>query len=441
LLSRRVLLAAALCCSLLAIACLILRFPGSAPVALLLLAIQGIVAAYLLIKSEEEEDVPQAVLESISSLDTTMRISDETMPHLRQGLNFESAQRICEIILQITEVDAVAITDDAYILGFAGVGCRRHRQGGPILTGATLDVLQSGQTKIISDHTVLACDEEDCPHPLKNAVITPLTYRGKVVGTFKLYRTSPKPLPSYVVRLALGTAALLGIQMEAAEADRQRQLVTKARLEALQAQIRPHFLFNVLNTIIMFSRTDPEKSRELLVMLSQFFRRSLSHRGDMITVNDEIEYINTYLALEKARFGGKLQVKLKLDPRALGVEIPLLTLQPLVENSVMHGLAPKEEGGTIGVRVRRTRSHLEICIMDDGIGIEPDRLQRVFEDGFGVNNGIGLSNVNDRLISLYGESYRLRIKSRPGTGTAIRIRIPLQKDAPEERTEVQAATW
>lgn len=439
---RRLLLAAALLCSLVAIGLLIINLPESRPLAVLLLTIQGIVAMIILIRPEgEKEEVPEEVLESISSFDTTLRITDETMPHLRQGLNFESAQRICEIILKITEVDAVAITDDKTILGFAGVGCRRHQQGGPILTGATRDVLDSGQTMIISDHKVLSCDEEGCPHPLKNAVITPLTYRGQVVGTFKLYRTSPKPLPSYVVRLAVGTAALLGIQMEAAEADLQRQLVTKARLEALQAQIRPHFLFNVLNTIIMFSRTDPEKSRELLVMLSQFFRRSLSHRGEMITVQDEIDYINTYLALEKARFGDKLQVKLKLDPRSLGVQIPILTLQPLVENAVVHGLAPKEEGGTIAVRVRRIRGHLQICIIDDGVGIEPDRLCRVLETGFGHNNGIGMSNVNERLISLYGEHYRLRIRSRPGTGTVIRIRVPLQKEAPEERVEVQAASW
>lgn len=441
-LSRRLLLTAALLCSLVAMALLIADRPGARPLALLLMTIQGIVAASILLRPEgEKEQIPQEVLESISSFDTTLRITDETMIHLRQGLNFESAQRICEIILQITEVDAVAITDDETILGFAGVGCRRHQQGGPILTGATRDVLDSGQTMIISDPRILSCDEEGCPHPLKNAVITPLLYRGKVVGTFKLYRTSPKPLPSYVVRLAIGTAALLGIQMEAAEADLQRQLVTKARLEALQAQIRPHFLFNVLNTIIMFSRTDPEKSRELLVMLAQFFRRSLSHRGEMITVQDEIDYVNTYLALEKARFGEKLQVKLRLDPRALGLQIPILTIQPLVENAVMHGLAPKEEGGTIGVRVRRRQGHLQICIMDDGVGIPPERLSRVLELGFGTNHGIGMSNVNERLISLYGEGYRLRIRSRPGSGTAVRIRIPLPQEAPEGRVEVQAASW
>ncbi len=392
---------------------------------LVLLAMVGLFIWEMRRPEEREELPPQELLESISSFDTTLRIGDETLAYLRQGLNEESAQKICEIIHKITEVDAVAITDDKKILGFHGVGCRRHQQGGPILTGATRTVIDSGETMIVTDPKILSCDEPGCPHPLKSAIITPLKYRGQVVGTFKLYRTSSQPLPSYVARLGISIAALLGLQIEAAEADRHRQLVTKARLEALQAQIRPHFLFNVLNTIIMFSRTDVEKSRELLITLSQFFRRSLSYRGNLITLADEIEYINTYLSLEKARFGEKLQVKMKVDPRVMGVQVPILTLQPLVENSVVHGLAPKEEGGMVGIRAHRVRDEIHVFIADNGIGMDKERLRRVFEEGFGNNMGLGLTNVNDRLISLYGEKYRLQVKSRPGRGTAIRVRIPL----------------
>lgn len=392
-----------------------------------LVALAGMVGAFwwqLRRPGEREELPPEQLLESLSSFDTTLRIGDETLAYLRQGLNEESAQKICEIIHKITESDAVAITDEHKILGFHGIGCRRHRQGGPILTGATRYVIDTGETKVVTDPNILSCDEEDCPHPLKSAIITPLKYRGKVVGTFKIYRASAKPLPSYVTRLGVSIAALLGLQIEAAEADRHRQLVTKARLEALQAQIRPHFLFNVLNTIIMFSRTDVEKSRELLITLSQFFRRSLSYRGNLITLADEVEYISTYLSLEKARFGEKLEVLMKIDPRVLGVQVPILTLQPLVENSVVHGLAPKEEGGTVGVRAHRVRDEIHVIIADNGIGMDKERLRRVLEEGFGNNMGLGLTNVNERLISLYGEEYRLQIKSSPGRGTAIRVRIP-----------------
>jgi LytS/YehU family sensor histidine kinase len=403
--------------------------PGrAAPVAAGLLGLQILLVSLLLRRAEPEESLSPSVLESISSFDTSLRIGEETLPYLKQGLNFESAQKICEIIHKITEVDAVAITDDKVILGFHGVGCRRHQQGGPILTGATRYVLDTGETKIVTDPKILSCDEAGCPHPLKSAVITPLKFRGKVVGTFKLYRASPEPLPSYVVRLAVGIAALLGIQMELAESDRQRQLVTRARLEALQAQIRPHFLFNVLNTIIMFSRTDVERSRELLISLAQFFRRSLSHRGNFITLKDEIDYINIYLSLEQARFGDKLRVKMKIDPRVMSAKVPILTLQPLAENAIVHGLAPKEEGGVLGIRARQIRSELHILIADNGIGMDAERLRRVFEEGFGNNMGLGLTNVNERMISLYGEEHRLKIRSAPGVGTAIRLRIPLERE-------------
>lgn len=368
-------------------------------------------------------------LDRFTAFDTTLRIGDETMPYLRQGLNQESAQKITAIIKSIIEADAVAITDTSEILGFSGDGCRRHHAGGPILTRGTKVVLKTGQPMIVNDPNILACDEAGCPHPLKAAVIVPLKFRGEVVGTFKIYSKKAQPLPAYVARLAVIITQLLGLQMELAEADRHRQLVTKARLEALQAQIRPHFLFNVLNTIISFSRTDVEKARELLVQLASFFRKSLSYRENWITVQDEIEYVQTYLALEKARMGDKLKVRLGLDPKAMGQRIPVLTLQPLVENAVLHGIGPSEDGGTVAIRVRRVQGEIRVSIMDSGVGMTTERLRAVLEEGFSQNLGIGLSNVNERMLSLYGPRYRLRIRSRPGVGTAVRLRIPLQYDS------------
>lgn len=364
-------------------------------------------------------------LETLSSIDDELRL--EALPYLRQGLNEVSAQKVCEIVRKITDVDAVAITDTEKILGFVGVGCSRHKPGGPILTEGTRVVLNSGRMRIVSDPHILTCDSPDCPHPLKSAVITPLKFRGRVVGTFKLYRTSPQAMPPFVVRLAVGIAQLLAILMELAEADRQKELVTKARLEALQAQIRPHFLFNVLNTIILFSRTDVERARALLVELASFFRRALSHRENVIPLQEEIEYVNTYLTLERARFGDRLDVRVKVDPKALGQLIPVLTLQPLVENAVVHGLAPREEAGVVAVIARKLRDEVRVTIIDNGTGMDRKRVREVLQEGVGSGMGLGLSNVNDRLVHMYGERYALRIKSRPGRGTAVRMRVPLQR--------------
>ncbi|BDG60915.1 histidine kinase [Caldinitratiruptor microaerophilus] len=409
----------------------LLLAPWGGAVAALALVLQLVVAVGILSAADPTPRPPSSSeLESLSnSFDATLRISGETLPYLRQGLNEESAQKITELMRRITEVDAVAITDTEKILGFSGVGCRRHQQGGPILTDATREVLRTGQPKVVVDPRVLSCDEPGCPHPLKSAVIAPLKFRGRVVGTFKLYRTQAQALPPHVARLAVGIAQILDMQMELAEAERQRQLVTKARLEALQAQIRPHFLFNVLNTIIHFSRTDVEKARELLVQLASFFRRSLSYRGNFITLQEELEYINTYLALEKARYGDKLRVRMRIDPKVLSVPIPILTLQPLVENSVVHGIAPLEGGGTVGMLARRVRDEIHVLVYDTGVGMDRETVERVFRDGYGTGMGLGLTNVNDRLVSLYGEAYRLRVRSAPGKGTAIRVRIPLRAPA------------
>lgn len=425
------------------LAALLLAPWGAVAAGLALLLQLGLAVRLLNMAEPTARPVSSTELESLSnSFDATLRISAETLPYLRQGLNEESAQKITELMRRITEVDAVAITDTEKILGFSGVGCRRHQQGGPILTDATREVLRTGQPRVVVDPKVLSCDEPGCPHPLKSAVIAPLKFRGKVVGTFKLYRTQAQALPPHVAKLAVGIAQLLDMQMELAEAERQRQLVTKARLEALQAQIRPHFLFNVLNTIIHFSRTDVEKARELLVQLASFFRRSLSYRGNFITLQEEIEYINTYLSLEKARFGDKLQVRMRIDPKVLSVPIPILTLQPLVENSVVHGIAPREGGGTVGMLVRRVRDEIQALVYDTGVGMDRATLEKVFRDGYGTGMGLGLTNVNDRLVSLYGEAYRLRIRSSPGRGTAIWVRIPLRAQlmpAPDGETPARAA--
>ena len=186
------------------------------------------------------------------------------------------------------------------VLAYIGAGSDHHKPGGLIMTYATREVLATGDLKIVATSYGLNCPEKDCP--LESAVIAPLKCKGEIAGTVKLYQTVEGEIPSQVVNLAVGVAQLLGMQMELAELDHQVQLVTKAELDALQAQINPHFLFNTLNTIIMFSRTNPETARRLLIRLAAFFRHALKRHGHFNTLKEEIEYLNTYVILEKARF-------------------------------------------------------------------------------------------------------------------------------------------
>ena len=226
------------------------------------------------------------------SFDNSLQIAHETLPFLRQGLNSETAHHAAEVIKKIGDVPAVAVTDKQYVLAFLGTGCERHPPGGTIITNATKEVIATGQLKIVAKKQDFNCPYQDCCEcPLGAAIIAPLMCRGEVVGTVKLYQTKEGEMPANLVKLAAGIAQLLGVQMELAELDRQTQLLTKAELDALQAQINPHFLFNTLNTISMFIRTNPETARRLLKRLAAFFRHSLKRRGHWVTFEEELSYL------------------------------------------------------------------------------------------------------------------------------------------------------
>ena len=359
--------------------------------------------------------------------ETTFQIGNEALPHLRQGLNRETAQHLADIIQRTAEVDAVAITDTQVVLGWSGKSCPQH-QPGSYLSETTRHTIHDRVMRTY-DTSALQGSYDECD--LGTVVIAPLISHQQPVGSIKLYVATDNVLPSRILQHAEGIAQLLSLLMELVEADRQRTLAADARLEALQAQIRPHFLFNVLNTIIAFSRTDPDRARELLIELAGFFRRSLTHRGATITLKDEIEYVTTYLALEFARFGDRLRYRIRVDPRALDIPVPVLTLQPLVENAVVHGLAHCEKPGTVSVTARVQNDRLIIYVSDNGIGIPKAQQYEIFEMGRGNGMGLGLSNVAERMMGLYGPLYHLRLRSREGKGTTVRLTIPIRRQSHE----------
>jgi two-component system LytT family sensor kinase len=176
----------------------------------------------------------------------------------------------------------------------------------------------------------------------------------------------------------------------------------------------------------MFSRTNPETARRLLIRLASFFRHAFKRHGHFNSIREETEFLNNYLILEKARFRDKLKIIRDIDESLGDYQIPVLTIQPLVENAIKHGILPKQGKGTVWIRAHlEEEEEIIFEIKDDGAGIPPDKLPLILKPGYGSGNGVGLSNVHERLKGLFGEEYGLRIESIPDEGTSIFIRIPL----------------
>src|SRR5271165_6947382 len=209
--------------------------------------------------------------------------------------------------------------------------------------------------------------------------------------------------------------------------EEQERLLLRARMEALQNQINPHFLFNTLNSISSLVRFDPDMARDVIFKLATILRRLLSSGEAFAPLREEFEFIDNYLDIEVVRFGrDKLRVVKELDPASLDVVVPSMLLQPLVENSIKHGLAPKVEGGSIYLRSRVTDSRLVIEVEDDGVGMGQAQLE---ESSSWSGMGIGMANISERLQVLYGDTARMTIDSHEGKGTLIRIRLPLVEAA------------
>jgi two-component system, LytTR family, sensor kinase len=201
--------------------------------------------------------------------------------------------------------------------------------------------------------------------------------------------------------------------------ERHQQLLLKARMDALSSQINPHFLFNTLNTVSALIRFDPDTARGVVLKLSNILRRLLRKHETFVPLREELEFVDDYLDIEVARFGhDNLDIIKQIDEDTLESFIPSMLLQPIVENCLKHGLAPKIEGGKIQLRTTNRGGRLHIEIEDNGVGISEEKMPHVYVEG------IGLSNVRERLRVLYGADFGLEIQSRPGEGTIIRIDVP-----------------
>lgn len=367
------------------------------------------------------------------SAQQAIRLIQQTTELMQEGLSARTAHKIADIILAETGAAAVAITDNERVLSFVGTGADHHKANSPILTRATQQAVNGRRTLIFNSREEIGCPNSGCP--LTSVIEAPLLVDGQVRGILKLYKAEGEVITAYEAEIIQGIADFLGLLLDRHYLAEQKMMLAQAEYDMLKAQVNPHFLFNTLGTIRALVRTAPEHARSRIKDLSDFLRRTLDHGADLAQLSEELEIVRSYVRLEQARFGDRIRVREEVAETAADILIPVFSLQPLVENSIKHGLSAKAEGGTLVIRIRESETALQVEVEDDGIGIPADRLAAIRKfDGRacrGTNGtGIGLHNVHRRIQVTFGVQYGLQIDSREGGGTTVRALLPvLRKEA------------
>jgi two-component system LytT family sensor kinase len=337
-----------------------------------------------------------------------------TLPYLRTGLSRESAGKSIAHLHALTQAASVMIAGGGEILAVGGSACEELRVGGPLPQW-----LQLGRDDRL--HVEPRLRERAPACSFGSAVVAPLVVRERRVGSLiALYRSDGRLRPEDT-RVVSQTGALVAAQLELAEIEQQDQRLARAELLALRAQISPHFIYNALAAVASLIRTNPEEARELLAEFAAFIRYAFRGERPYVTLADELHYVQKYLRLEQARFGGRLQVRVSVAPEVLGVVVPALSLQPLVENAVRHGVEARHESCRIEISGADLDTDVELCVRDDGPGMDTEEARQALE---GSSRGIGLVNVHSRLQSTFGPGYGLQLESRLGAGTAVRMTLP-----------------
>ena len=343
----------------------------------------------------------------------TLHTAAQASPPLRAGLNATSAERSLKYLRALLGAPAVAMTDTSGLLAWEG--SHSHHSSQPsIIAAGTLD---NGRT-VVLDGADIACAEPSCL--VRQAIVAPLEVEEKVVGTLQVFTGLAS---AGLVRATGEVARWVSGQLELAELDASRTRLMEAEVRALRAQISPHFIYNSLTAIASFTRTDPDRARELLLDLAEFTRYSFRRHGEFTTLAEELRSIEAYLVIEKARFGDRMRVTLRVAPEVLPVVVPFLCLQPLVENAVQHGLEGKVGDGEITILAQDADHECLVTIEDNGVGEDPERVRRALAGG-GSTDSVGLANVDERLRAAFGDDYGLLVETAEGAGTKVTVRLP-----------------
>ena len=351
-------------------------------------------------------------------LKLTFEITERCIPLLRTGLYDETnCSRIGDIILAFSHNQGVLFTDTDRILSSNGNLARLSWNDKKIP-----EIVK----QVLTENTV--CVNENAPEgdtlydvlQKSTAIGAPLTRDGQPFGCMVIFVRSYKISFQSDIEFVNGLSKLFSLQYELSEKDKQKELLQKAEYHSLQSQINPHFIFNALNTISTFCREKPDMARELLIALATYFRKSLQIQNTFVSLYEEMQYVNAYLQIEKARFDDRLEIEIDIWGD-LECRMPCLILQPIVENAVVHG-AMKRRHGVVKITAKEMGDEVMISVADNGYGIEQEIIDAIMENKIDSSH-IGLSNVHRRLLLTYGKNYGLKIQTS-SKGTVINIYIP-----------------
>jgi two-component system LytT family sensor kinase len=364
-----------------------------------------------------------------TGMQSALHAATATLPHLRRGLNMRSAAHTVPHLRALTGAAAIALADTESVLAIEGEGREQVRPGDLLsrLLASTPDDRMHIVPRLVSS-------DPNCP--LRAAVLAPLTVQGRRAGTLiTFYRAQGRPGQDEL-RVVAEAASLVSAQIELSALPEQEERLAQAELRALRAQISPHFLYNALAAVAGNIHACPEDAREQLIDFAEFTRYLFRDGRSYVTLAEELDHVERYLRLEQARFPDTLHVAVSIAQGCRGAVVPALSVQPLVENAVRHGVQRRVGGGRISIEARLAGADVELRVRDDGGGIDPSRVPALLA---GTGGGIGLANVDARLRATFGERYALRIESDLGQGTTAVMTVPNLAGGPSAAMPAVAA--
>ncbi|ERT38757.1 LytS/YhcK type 5TM receptor domain-containing protein [Fusobacterium animalis] len=343
-----------------------------------------------------------------------LEIANKTLPHFRET---ENLSEVCKIIAEDLGAKATVITNKKEII--AGFSFDKDEiKKADIKSNNTRKVLKTGEAMLVikEDDEIIEDFLDISPH-IKSCIILPLKEKNDISGTLKIFFDTAEKITDKNRYLMVGLSHLISTQMEISKVENLISLLKYSELKALQSQINPHFLFNVLNTMTSLIRTNPEKAREVTIDLSNYLRYNLDNNVKSVELIKELNQVDTYIKIEKVRFGDKLNILYDVDESLYNFQIPSLIIQPLVENSIKHGILKKRDNGCVKIIIKKIDKDIEITIEDDGVGIEQSIIDNLDKQ---IKENIGLKNVHQRLKLLYGEGLNIKKLEQ---GTRIKFKI------------------